>query len=160
MGDLPSIHRLSRIPVNLFNPESLLFKTRKWEKNGLVYEKVFKIRSWKDHFPSGAAFYQDAYEIQHIDEFSIENVRTWILESCRSEFGHILMIFPGFLFFLWNTIEVGWLMVGYALLNNIVPIIMQRYNRPRVKKLLQYMERSKKYGQPLNQRSDQLPQPT
>mgnify|MGYP000860136703 FL=1 len=86
----------SRIPVNLFNPESLLFKTRKWEKNGLVYEKVFKIRSWKDHFPSGAAFYQDAYEIQHIDEFSIENVRTWILESCRSEFCDFpgLSLFP------------------------------------------------------------------
>jgi len=136
----------SRIPANVFNPESALFRTRKWEKDGMFYEKYFRVKAWKDHLPSGAALYEDAYEVKHIGDYSTENLRTWILESCRSEFCHYLMIIPGFFFFLWNTVNVGWIMVAYAFANNIIPIIMQRYNRPRVKKLLRYMERSKKYS--------------
>jgi len=32
-------------------------------------------------------------------------------------------------------------MMAYAILNNLVPIVMQRYNRPRVRKLLDSLER-------------------
>ena len=31
-------------------------------------------------------------------------------------------------------------MVAYAVLNNLIPIIMQRYNRPRIRKLLARLE--------------------
>ena len=144
----------ARIPIQKFNPDNFLFKTHKWEKNGLIYDKIFKVKSWKGIIPSGAALYTDAYEVRHINDFSVENLKVWVQESCRSEFCHILMIFPGFLFFLWNSIEIGWVMVGYAVLNNIIPIIMQRYNRPRVKKMLQYMERSKKYSLPVEIRQE------
>jgi glycosyl-4,4'-diaponeurosporenoate acyltransferase len=51
-----------------------------------------------------------------------------------------MMILPGFLFFLWNEAVVGWIMVAYAVLNNLIPIIMQRYNRPRIRKLLARLE--------------------
>lgn len=142
----------ARIPIKNFNPDFFLFKTHKWENNGLIYDKIFKVKSWKGIIPSGSTFYAHAYEVRHIDDFSIGNLSVWLRESCRSEFCHILMIFPGFLFFLWNSIEIGWVMVGYAVLNNIIPIIMQRYNRPRVRKLLQYMERSKKYSLPVEMR--------
>jgi hypothetical protein len=31
-------------------------------------------------------------------------------------------------------------MVAYAVLNNLIPIVMQRYNRPRIRKLLARLE--------------------
>ena len=94
--------------------------------------------------PSGAALYRGAYEIKHITEYSVENVRLWVKESCRSEFCHIVMILPGFLFFLWNSVEAGMWMVAYAFLNNLIPIVMQRYNRPRVNRLLAQLEEKSK----------------
>ncbi len=35
-------------------------------------------------------------------------------------------------------------MLVYAILNNLVPIVMQRYNRPRVRKVLAQLERKSK----------------
>ncbi len=35
-------------------------------------------------------------------------------------------------------------MLVYAILNNLVPIVMQRYNRPRVCKVLAQLERKSK----------------
>jgi len=35
---------------------------------------------------------------------------------------------------------MGWIMVAYAVLNNLIPIILQRYNRPRIRKLLARLE--------------------
>ena len=91
-------------------------------------------------YSQGAALYQGAYQIKHVAEFTVEGVKLWLKESCRSEFCHRVMILPGFLFFLWNEVTVGWIMVAYAVLNNLIPIIMQRYNRPRIRKLLARLE--------------------
>lgn len=126
----------SKIPVDVFNPQHSWYMTRIWEKGGEIYQDLFRVKDWKKYIPSGAAVYKNAYEIKHIKAFTVNNVTRWLKESCRSEFCHWVMILPGFLFFLWNSTIGGWIMVVYAFLNNLVPIIMQRYNRPRVRKLL------------------------
>ena len=41
----------SRIPVNVFNPESWLFRTRKWEKDGMFYDGACSIYIAKFNFP-------------------------------------------------------------------------------------------------------------
>jgi len=51
------------------------------------------------------------------------------------------MIIPGFLFFLWNSEALAWVNVVYAFLNNLVPIIMQRFNRPRMHNMLAHLEK-------------------
>lgn len=130
----------SRIPVDKFDYDSSFYRSKPWERDGEIYQKLFKVRSWKKYIPSGAALYKDAYEIKYIIDFSVNNVKLWLKESCRSEFCHWIMILPGFLFFLWNPNWLAWIMVAYAILNNAVPIIMQRYNRPRVHKLLERLE--------------------
>jgi len=130
----------SRLPIDMFDYDSWSYTSKKWEQNGEIYQKLFKVKNWKRYVPSGASLYKNAYEIKHLSDFSVEGVKTWLKESCRSEFCHRIMILPGFLFFLWNKAIVGWLMIAYAFLNNIVPIIMQRYNRPRMRKLLARLE--------------------
>ncbi len=137
-------YTFSRLPIELFDPEKKWFQTKPWEKGGEIYQKIFRVKSWKKWIPSGAALYRGAYEIKHITEYSVENVRLWVKESCRSEFCHIVMILPGFLFFLWNSVEAGMWMVAYAFLNNLIPIVMQRYNRPRVNRLLAQLEKKSK----------------
>lgn len=131
----------SRIPIRRFNPDSILFRPKPWEQDGEIYQKYFRVRSWKKFLFSGAAFYRDAYEIKNLKSTDLENLYLWRLESCRAEFCHIAMIPPGFLFFLWNPEPIAWMMVAYAFMNNFVPIIAQRYNRPRVTKIIHARER-------------------
>lgn len=130
----------SRIPIERFDPQKSRYQTKTWEKDGEIYQKLFHVKEWKKFIPSGAAVYKGAYEIKHIHSFNIDNITRWLKESCRAEFCHWVMILPGFLFFLWNSVEMGLCMVAYAVLNNFVPIIMQRYNRPRVRKILAQLE--------------------
>ena len=55
-----------------------------------------------------------------------------ICETCRAELTHWLtMVFAPF-FFLWNKPFVGWIMIAYALAENVPLIMAQRYNRSRL----------------------------
>jgi glycosyl-4,4'-diaponeurosporenoate acyltransferase len=134
----------SQIPIDRFDPNKKWYQTRPWEKDGQIYQKIFRVKDWKRYIPSGAALYKNAYEIRRITTFTVQNVSTWLKESCRSEFCHFAMIIPGIFFFLWNSVTGGWIMMIYAIVNNLVPIVMQRYNRPRVRKLLDSLERKSK----------------
>lgn len=130
----------SKIPLNWLNPNHWLFQTFKWEKEGLIYDRLFRVKSWKKYIPNGSAVYKGAFSIKNLKNFDVSYLKRWLKESVRAELCHWLMIIPGFLFFFWNNVAVGWLMVAYAFLNNLVPIVMQRFNRPRMRKLLNKME--------------------
>lgn len=132
----------SHLPLHLFNPQQKLYLTQSWEQNGEIYQKIFHVRSWKKLIPSGAALYRNTFKLKNLPTFKLDYIETWLKESCRAEFCHWIMILPGFFFFLWNSVEVGWWMVAYAIANNLVPIVMQRYNRPRVRKMLAQIKKS------------------
>lgn len=68
-------------------------------------------------------------------------IERWIHETCRSEWTHWIAIIPSVFFFLWNETWVGWVMVLYALMFNLPPIIGQRYNRKRPRKMLIFIDR-------------------
>jgi len=131
----------SRIPISFFDPRASLYQTKAWEKGGEIYDRIFHVKAWKKWIPSGAKVYTGAFEIKNLPSFSLDYVDTWLKESCRAEFCHWMMILPGFLFFFWNSVDGAWWMVAYAVANNIVPIIMQRYNRPRVRRMLAQIQR-------------------
>jgi glycosyl-4,4'-diaponeurosporenoate acyltransferase len=57
-------------------------------------------------------------------------------------------MFPAGLFFLWNKWQVGIVMIIYAFTVNIIPIIVQRYNRPRLKRMLDVV-RTKNIQEPV-----------
>lgn len=129
----------SRIPVSRFNAQRPFYLSKRWEKEGEIYQKLFRVKSWKKFIPSGASLYANTFKIRNLPCYSREYLERWLKESCRAEFCHWMMILPGFLFFLWNSAQIGWWMVVYAVANNLVPIITQRYNRPRIRKLLNHI---------------------
>lgn len=126
----------AKIPARWFNPEHLFYRTHPWEKGGEIYQRIFRVRSWKKFIPNGRALYPNTFSLQKMPTLTREYLERWLRESCRAEFCHWLMIVPGFFFFLWNSVEMGWGMVVYAVLNNLVPIVMQRFNRPRIRRML------------------------
>ena len=36
-----------RAPAHFFEPRSRLFRERRWERNGALYEAIFRVRRWK-----------------------------------------------------------------------------------------------------------------
>ena len=126
----------NRIPIQKFNSNWRFFKSFVWEKNGAIYEKLFRVRSWKHLIPQGSRVYRDSFSLQHLKTSSPAYVSLWIKESIRAEFCHWIMIIPGFFFSLWNSMTGEFWIMVYALVTNLVPIIMQRFNRPRFRILL------------------------
>jgi len=58
------------------------------------------------------------------------------IETRRAELTHWLLMVPAPFFFLWNPAWAGWVMIVYALLANCPFIMIQRYNRPRLERVL------------------------
>lgn len=131
----------SKIPLHRLNPGKWLFQTFAWEKGGELYESLFRVRSWKKYIPNGSGLYRGAFSIKNLPTYDLAYLERWLIESVRTEICHWLMIIPGFFFFLWNDIALTWINVAYAFLNNIVPIIVQRFNRPRIRRLLAQLEK-------------------
>jgi len=128
----------SRIPHDHFDPNKRFYKSFSWEKGGKIYEKFFRVRTWKKLIPDGSALYPNTFSIRRLPTYKVEYLRRWLVESCRAEFCHWMMMIPGAFFFLWNGVSTNVLMIMYAILNNIVPIVAQRYNRPRMRRMLEH----------------------
>lgn len=133
----------SKLPLDWLNPNQRFFKTFSWEKDGEIYQRIFHIRSWKRFIPGFSRLHRGAFSIQNLPTYDSAYLEIWLKESVRAEICHWAMIIPCFLFFLWNNFALALGMVGYAFLNNMFPIIVQRYNRPRMRKLLAHLETNK-----------------
>lgn len=131
----------ARIPISHFDPGKRLYRTFSWEKGGKIYDSVFHVRSWKKFIPGLGKITSNKFSLQKLASSDLDYLKTWLKESCRAEWCHWVMMLPGFFFFLWNSVEVGWWMVAYAVANNSIPIILQRYNRPRIRKMIALLEK-------------------
>ena len=127
-----------RIPTSHFDPNHWLYGGRRWEREGNVYQEVFGIKKWKQHLPDGARVLgRLGFPKKQLNNTSPEYLEAFLIETCRAELTHwILILFAPF-FFLWNRPGVGLFMIFYALLENVPFIIAQRYNRYRFRRLLE-----------------------
>jgi len=65
-----------------------------------------------------------------------EYLRRFLLETCRGELVHWAVMSASLLFFLWNPWWAGVAMVAYAVAVNLPCILVQRYNRARLARIL------------------------
>lgn len=124
------------IPLRFYQEKSLFFKIASWEDSGQVWQRLVAVKSWKESIPDGARLFKFGYEKKALKGLDVQTLRTFADETKRAEFTHWLSILPAPLFFLWNPIWAGWVMIVYALLFNIPFIIVQRYNRARLEVIL------------------------
>ncbi len=135
---------MGQVPDEWLAKQEKTFRPRSWEKEGKIWQDCFSVRSWKKYLPDGSMFIRSSYDQTHLQGTEVENLEKFILETKRAELTHWLMVPPAFLFFLWNPPWAGVLMVVYALALNLPLILTQRYNRPRLQRLLQFKKRQQK----------------
>lgn len=125
------------LPPKVFQPQRWLFRARRWEKDGAVYDRLLAVRRWKRLLPAGGTVRRGGFDMRRVTSHDPDYLRTWVVESCRAELVHWLALPPALLFFLWNPWPAGLIMIVYAIVVNGPCILAQRYNRPRFLALLE-----------------------
>ena len=133
------------LPDHFFQKTSLLYRTRKWEAEGQFWQSHFKVKKYAKYIPEGSRILGNGFYKRKLQHKEMNYLETFILETKRAEFTHWLSILPSGLFFFWNPVWAGWIMVIYALMFNVPIILVQRYNRPRLEKV--FNRKKEKYEQ-------------
>ena len=131
---------LEILSTKLFNPYKKLFYVFKFENK--IYESI-KIKKWKDKIPVMKSV-KTGFDKTRIDyPKNPEYLWTFLTENCKAETGHAISI-------VWSIISViiamlvlpkymilsAWLPVALiSVILHYIPIIVQRYMRPRLLKL-------------------------
>ncbi|MBN1308891.1 MAG: hypothetical protein JXA18_13290 [Chitinispirillaceae bacterium] len=126
----------TRLSRRLFHENQWLYRIRSWEKDGALYRRLFNVTQWKGLLPDGAAWFRGGFAKKKMDATDQEYLDLFVKETCRGEFTHWIVIAVSPLFFLWNGRLAGGIMITYALAANLPCIIVQRYNRPQLLRIL------------------------
>ncbi len=119
--------------INIDHP---LFSQRNWEKNGSTYERLLNVRMWKDHLPDWGGMFAGGFSKKRLESGSSQYLERFVAESCRGEAIHWIVMFFGPVSLLWNPLWAAAIMTAYGVAANLPCIIVQRYNRIRLRRLL------------------------
>jgi glycosyl-4,4'-diaponeurosporenoate acyltransferase len=122
----------TRMPASWFNPP-VAFTC---ERTGRFYESFFAIKRWKDRLPDAARWFSGGFPKATLSQKNPDYLHRFIRETWRGELCHWVAILCAPVFFLWNPWWSDWIIVAYALAANLPCILVQRYNRVRLGRLL------------------------
>jgi glycosyl-4,4'-diaponeurosporenoate acyltransferase len=122
----------TRMPVAWFTPPA----SGAWEQGGRFYERVFGIKRWKGRLPDAARWFGGGFAKGRLASTDPDYLRRFVRETWRGELCHWVAIGFAPVFFLWNPCWGDWIIVAYALAANLPCILVQRYNRLRLGRLL------------------------
>ena len=147
----PAIHLavsawILRWPAERFDPRARLYRARRWEAEGRIYEMLFRVRSWKGMLPEGAAFFRGGFRKAKLLRRDPEYIERFIRETCRGELVHWVTLAFAPLFILWNPAWAIAVMMGYGIVANVPCIVTQRYNRLRLARAAAH-QRTRSRGQ-------------
>lgn len=125
-----------RLPLARLDHDTWLTRLRPWEHDGRVYERRLRIRTWKRWLPEGGDFYDGGFSKRHLRGRRREHLERFAAETRRAEVTHWALLACAPLFLLWNRPVVGVAMAAFGVVANAPFIVVQRYNRARLVRLL------------------------
>jgi glycosyl-4,4'-diaponeurosporenoate acyltransferase len=126
------------LPTHWFDPELPYFRTKAWENDGKFYQDHFYISKWKDKLPAIDGL--NTVSKKKLGTVSPEYLRQLIIETCRGESHHLRTILETVFFILWNPFGLSCCIFILSIFLNLPFIFIQRYNRPRLERLLVQIE--------------------
>lgn len=125
-----------RLPIRFYNYKRWLYRERKWENGGRIYDKIFFVKKWKSFVPDISDFLKWRFSKKHIQSVEKNYLERFLMESCKSELTHWLIICSSLLFFIWGGLFAFLKILLIAVILNLPYIMIQRYNRPRLLRML------------------------
>lgn len=126
----------NKIPDKVYSYKRWIFRERKWEKGGEVYHRILKVKHWKNRLPELGDFLKSVFPKKHIKEYSQKYLQIYLIESCKAELTHWCIILSSWLFLLWCDLKISAIIGLVAAVLNLPYVAIQRYNRPRIVKLI------------------------
>lgn len=123
-------------PRGWFRYDQPPFRPFHFEKNGEIYA-AWGIRRWKDRFPDMSEILPNLMPSKKLPRrASGEQLALMVQETCIAEAIHVLLCIAGLhCMQLWPGIG-GLAVAGLNMLGNLPYIVIQRFNRPRLVRLL------------------------
>lgn len=125
-----------KMPHGIYNYKKWLYRERKWEDGGRVYERIFFVKKWKSRLPDIGDFLKWRFSKKHLTEVKSDYLNRFLTESCKAELTHWVIICTSFFFIFWGGLVAFSRILILAVALNGPYIIIQRYNRPRLVRLL------------------------
>lgn len=125
-----------RLPLNFLENDTWLTQKYSQGENSRCYEKLLRIKVWKDWLPEAGDFFAGGFRKSSISGGNYAVMCRFLMETRRAEYVHIF-IWPFWLVtILWTP---SWgvlinLVIGTAF--NLPCLLVQRYNRLRLEHLL------------------------
>lgn len=130
------------LPKSLFHHDRFPFRKLAFEHNGRLYERLC-VRKWKDALPDMSKILPNIMLSKHLSpDLSAPKLVRMIQETCVAEWTHALLCVLGFgCVLIWHG-AFGWMLAMLFALGNLPYIIIQRYNRPRLLRILHAIEKT------------------
>ena len=125
---------VTRRPAEKFSCLNGWYRPRSFEKETRLY-RILRVHDWKSNLPDAAPWFAGPPKSKLPGRHKVA-LSLFLTETCRGELAHWLTFLCGPLFFLWNKPWVGAVMMFYAGLINFPCILVQRYNRLRLWRIL------------------------
>lgn len=118
-----------------FEHDGSITRARSWEQQGRVYRSIFYVNRWKNYLPDGAEWFgkQSKKKLTGTGKANLTQLQT---ETRRAELAHWLMLACTPILFLWNPPWACAVLLGAGLVTNLPCILVQRYNRARLNRIL------------------------
>lgn len=128
------------LPKGWFHSQSFWFRSHGFEQNGKIYERL-GIRRWQKRVPDMSKILPWAMPAKKLTADFKAQLPRMLEETCIAEFIHSLLCITGLYGLkLWPGPGGLILYVLYVVLFNLPFILIQRYNRPRLLRLLQKLQ--------------------
>lgn len=113
-----------------------------WEQGGAVYNRLH-IRRWQNAVPDMSRIFRRWMPPKKLSGCpTAETLERMLQETCVAEFTHLWLCAAGLAcLWIWPGAGGAALTVVYIALGNLPFILIQRYNRPRLAKLMEKVRR-------------------
>ena len=122
------------LPKRWLHPDKFPFRTYAWEDK---LWKALQIRKWQAKVPDMSRLFKKLMPEKKLTQQTVQELPLMIEETCIAELTHGLLCIAGlFLLKIWPGTGGVFLTVIYIVFGNLPFLLIQRYNRPRLQKLL------------------------
>ena len=124
------------LPYSWFSYDRFPYRCFSWEREGKAYLSI-KIQKWQNRLPDMSRILPGLIPPKNLRRFDADTLSVMVKETCVAEFIHSinsLLAIPVLRF--WRGWGGACTFFIYVFLGNIPFILIQRYNRPRLVRLM------------------------
>ena len=130
-----------RLPIGRLDHDTWLFRLRPAERDGTLYERL-RVKRWKDRLPEAGSFFAGGFSKRRVVTRDPAYLERFVIETRRAELTHWLVMAIAPVFVVWNPWWMVAIMFAYAFAANVPCLLVQRYNRGRLLRVLARQKRS------------------